>query len=61
MKEKQTIKVVHSSDEVKFTEQVNNLLNEGWTINSTSCGFVNSAQYDFCSVYQAILIKMELI
>lgn len=59
MKQKQVIKVVTSSDEDKFTEQVNTLLSEGWAIESTNCGFVNSEKYDFCNVFQVILMRWE--
>ena len=50
------IKVVESSDMNKFENEVNELLKDGYSISSTSCGFVNSENYDFCSSYQAILI-----
>ena len=51
------IKTIHFSDEGEFDKKVNEMLNEGYDILSTSCGFVNSERYDFCGVYQAILIK----
>lgn len=51
------IKVVEESKPNVFEEKVNELLKMGYKISSTSCGFVNSEAYDFCSVYQAILIK----
>lgn len=50
------IMVVDESDEKQFEEQVNSLLNDGWEILSSSCGFADSEQYDFCSVYKAIMI-----
>ena len=53
----QEILVLEESDKGKFEFNVNVYLSEGWTISSTSCGFVNSERYDFCSTYQAILIK----
>ena len=46
---------ISRSDEDQFTKDVNELLVLGWEILSTSCGFVNSEQYDFCGSYQAIL------
>lgn len=49
------IKVVESGDKDKFEDEVNDLLNDGWKLISTNCGFANSEEYDFCSVYQAIL------
>ena len=51
------IKTIHFSDEGEFDKKVNEMLNEGYDVLSTSCGFVNSERYDFCGVYQAILIK----
>jgi hypothetical protein len=50
------IKVVEESDKDKFESRVNEMLNNGYRILSTNCGFANSEQYDFCSSYQAILI-----
>lgn len=51
------IKVVDETEINVFETKVNELLKMGYKISSTSCGFVNSEAYDFCSVYQAILIK----
>lgn len=49
------IRVVEFNDKDKFEAEVNDLLNDGWKLISTNCGFANSEEYDFCSVYQAIL------
>jgi len=50
------IKVIEKSDEKEFESAVNDLLStQKWEILSTSCGFVDSEQYDFCASYQAIL------
>ena len=51
------IKVIEMSDLVKFEFEVNSLLEDGYKISSTNCGFVNSERYDFCGSYQAILLK----
>lgn len=51
------IKVVESSNKDKFESLTQDLMNQGYKISSTSCGFVNSEKYDFCDSYQAILIK----
>ena len=59
MKNKQVIKAVISSDAVKFESEVNELLSDGWAIESTTCGFVNSDKYDFCDHYQAILMRWK--
>jgi hypothetical protein len=54
---KQQILIIENSDAVDFENRVNVCLTEGWKISSTSCGFVNSESYNFCSSYQAILVK----
>ena len=48
----QIIKVIEESDMNKFESKVNDLLQNGYKISSTSCGFVNSEKYDFCSSYR---------
>lgn len=47
---------INSSNEDDFTKTVNNALKKGYTISSTSCGFVNSEKYGFCGCFMAILI-----
>jgi len=44
------IKVVENSDMNKFENEVNELLKDGYSITSTSCG---------CNVYHAILITCK--
>lgn len=53
----QYIKVIESSNLERFESQVQDLLNQGYIVSSTSCGFVQSEKYDFCSDFKAILIK----
>lgn len=53
------IKVINMTDEDEFQETVNDFLGKGWVISSTACGFINSETYDFCTSFQAILIKGE--
>jgi len=53
----QEIKVISYPNESYFESLVNNLLKEGWKISSTNCGFLNSENYGFKDVYQAILIR----
>ena len=43
------IKVIEQSDKDKFETEVNELLNNGYKILTTNCGFANSEKYDFCS------------
>jgi hypothetical protein len=52
----QTIKVIDSCDSTKFEKEVNEFLSKGYIVSSTSCGFVPSEKYEFCSSYQAILV-----
>ena len=53
------IEVVNIADEGEFESVVNAFLEEGYTISSTSCGFINSENYDFCTSFQAILILKD--
>ena len=53
----QEIKVVSWDNDSYFEGIVNNFLKEGWKISSTSCGFLNSENYNFKDQYQAILIR----
>lgn len=53
----QKIKVINMSDETEFESVINDWLEDGWIISSTACGFINSENYDFCTSFQAILIK----
>lgn len=56
----QQIKIVSESDGNKFESEVNYLLkNEGYKILTSSCGFVQSEEYNFCDSYQIILVKEE--
>ncbi len=50
------IKTVSSSDKNIFEDKVNELLNSGYSLMSASCRFVNNDKYDYCDVWQAILI-----
>lgn len=57
VKVEQQIKVLNITDETEFESTVNTYLEDDWKISSTSCGFINSENYDFCTSFQAILIK----
>lgn len=57
---KKPVIVVDESDANKFESQCAILINAGYTLNSSSCGFVNSAEYDFCSSYHAVFVKNDL-
>lgn len=49
--------VIEANSKTEFVGKVNFNLERGYKISSTSCGFVDSSEYDYCSVYQAILVK----
>jgi len=51
------IKTVSKSIQGEFEDEVNSLLEDGFILSSSDCGFVNSESYDFCESWQAILIK----
>lgn len=49
--------VIEANSKTEFIGKVNFNLERGYRISSTSCGFVDSEEYDYCSIYQAILVK----
>jgi hypothetical protein len=51
--------VVNETDPKVFEKKCNELLDEGFKLSSSACGFVDSAEYNFCGVYDAIFIKEE--
>lgn len=53
--------IIEANSKTEFVEKVNFNLKRGYKISSTSCGFVDSAEYDYCSIYQAILVKEKII
>ena len=48
--------IVNEQDEKVFEDKSNKLLEKGYDLISSSCGFVDSPSYDFCNVYQAMFI-----
>jgi hypothetical protein len=55
------IRVIDESSSLVFESKVNELLKDGYVLKASNCGFVNSAQYDFCGSYQAILLKDDVV
>jgi len=51
--------VLNSNDPARFAEECCKLIEDGYTLSSSSCGFVNSEAYDFCDSYQAIFVKHD--
>ena len=54
--ENKKVVVLESNDTEAFEDDMNMYLEQGYDVSSSSCGFVNSEQYEFCSSYQAILV-----
>jgi len=48
--------VIELNDCDKFQEKVNAFAQEGYVMSSSSCGFVNEVEYNFCSTYQAVMV-----
>jgi hypothetical protein len=53
----QIVKTVDVSDNGEYEDKVNELLKDGFVLSSSSCGFVDSAEYEWCGVYKAVLVK----
>ena len=56
-KSKFKVEILDDADEGRFQKEVESFLNDGYKLEACSIGFVNSEQYDFCSVCKAILVK----
>ncbi len=53
------VETISENDENKFKEKIRELINEGYKVSSTSCGYVSEVGgnvYD-CEYWMAILIK----
>ncbi len=51
------IKIIDTTNAEDFETKVNEYLEQGYKIISSNIGFVNSDKYDFCSCYQAMMLK----
>jgi len=56
MEDRKPVVAVNTSYEDLFEKRCNNLISEGYRLSSSSCGFVQSKEYDFQSVWQAIFV-----
>lgn len=54
-----TIKVIDVCDKDEFENEINELLAQGYRLQSCSSCVLQSELYDFCSCYQAIMLKEE--
>ena len=52
-------KVIESIDSVEFEKMLNEHFQSGYKIKACNCGFVNDAMYDYCSSYQAVLVREQ--
>lgn len=51
------VKVIHNCDPVKFEQDVNSYLADGWKVSSTNCcAAIDSHEYDFAPAFVAILV-----
>ena len=55
----QKVVTISESQQGEFEDKVNDYLSRGYSILSTNCGFVQSEAYDFCNVWNAILITSD--
>lgn len=55
------VMIVEHADEEVFKQSCKEWVEKGYKVSSTSCGFINSEEYDYCDWYQAILIKEEKV
>ena len=59
MSEQKAVVVLDSSDVKAFEDDCNRLIRNGYKMASSSCGHVDSAEYEFCAILQAIFVKRE--
>jgi len=55
---KQNVVVLESNSCEDFENDLNMYVGEGYLVSSTCCGFMN-AEYDYASIYQAVLVLAE--
>jgi hypothetical protein len=56
---KKPVVVLDSSDTEAFEDDCNALVRDGYVMSSSSCGHVDSAEYDFCATFQAVFVLKE--
>ena len=54
MSNKPAIVTVESNDAKEFEDKCNQLREAGYSLKASSCGFVQSEKYDFCSSWMAV-------
>jgi len=54
------ILVVEESDIDIFQDRCAELITDDYRLDSSSCGFVQSELYDFCSAYHAVFVDRRL-
>ena len=53
---KKPVVVVNESANKIFEAECKKLIAGGYVLNSSSCGFVDSEEYDYCNVWNAIFM-----
>jgi len=56
MKKRQKLVTVRNDGEGDFSAMCNSLLEVGYVLSSSCCGFVNSESYNFIDVWMAIFV-----
>ncbi|MCK4843062.1 MAG: hypothetical protein KAT04_14470 [Methylococcales bacterium] len=56
MSARKPVVALNITDEKEFEKECKKLIDNGYTISSTYCGFINSESYGFCASYQAIFV-----
>lgn len=51
------VEVVDECDITRYREECKRFVDLGYVLVAANCCCLNSEQYDFCSNYQAILVK----
>lgn len=59
MSEKKKVRLFESQSESEFEGFANAMIEDGYIMQSSSCGFINSENYNFNSIYQAIFILKD--
>lgn len=52
-----SVKILNTNNQQDFKTDLEQLLSEGYKLESSSIGIIQSEKYDFQDIYQALLIK----
>ena len=51
--------IIDTMCDAKFTREVTKYIEEGYVVSSSFCTVINDETYQYCSSYQAIMVKRE--